>query len=595
MADFRVLLFRQDGTPEGELSKDAGTLLSCTRSEEINGEHSLSLTTERHMEVGTRALTHHADGRWREWVVDEPAETHDTGDHAVGTYHLCWSLQYDLQATYGPIQAIGTSPMPTVNYDHTYVSPDSTGNLEVNYHPLTFNYDYDVDWTIATSARTALSCAIEGSVMWGVGTCDVDANAYNVVMEADSSAWDRLTTVVKYWGGEVDAEIGVGVTGVTSRKVALRRHLGSTDARRRFEWGHDLTGITRTPDPGPYYCRYIPLGDGESEEMADGSTFEVPLSVRSEPTFVDSANGLRHDRGDVYIRDTQSELAFRKKGVDGRWEYPTTVVSFSTDDPAELMEMARQDVIYKTRPGISYSGDVANFAAAGMDTDGICLGDEVQVVDTGFNPDAALRVQERILKMEVDEMGVDDAKFDIGKLTPRLERTFATTIKTVGIKTVSYNKPIWDSTKFEEETPTLSHYKVGDYDSEGIEYNAPTVDYDIPDYGSAISDLQSQISDIYGGGADIGTGVGDDIIHQFNGVTMTEGVINFTTASDTGDGQGFFPKNPGQWGTNAASGKGSVFDKGPSWGSGSGSDDDGDQSGWTDMGGGMWGTGGGDF
>jgi len=536
MADFRVLLFRQDGSPEGELSKSAGTLLTCTRSEEINGEHSLSLTTERHLEVGTRALTHHADGRWREWVVDEPSETHDTGDHAVGTYHLCWSVQFDLQMVYGKVRELGM------------LSP--------------------------ATARSAMEAALDGTAMWSVGTCDVTEKASSVVMNTDSSAWDRLTTVVKYWGGEIDAEIAVGNNGVTSRKVALRRHLGSESATRRFEWSHDLTGITRTPDPGPYACRLVPLGNGESEEAADGyTTYDVKLDITTAASFVDSSKGIRHERGTDYIRDTQSEAVFRKADGKGGWEYPEVAVTFGTDDLDELVEMAKEDVLYHTRPGISYSGTVANFSVAGMETDGIGLGDEVQVVDMGFNPDAGLRVQERVLHVEIDEMGVEDAKLDIGRLLPKLERTIATITETIGVGSVGYTAPVWDSSRYEVATPTLSHYTVSTPSSGGVSYNVPSISYDIPDYGSAISDIQGQIADIYSGsaGIDIGTAGHDGIIHQFDGVTMTEGTINFTTVVAEPSVPSTGEEKPSDWGKGNEKAK-KVADAAASmtWGSGDG-------------------------
>lgn len=550
MADFRVLLYRQDGTPEGELSKDAGTLLSCTRSEEINGEHSLTLTTERHLEVGTRALTRHADGRWREWVVDEPAETHDSGAHAVGTYHLCWSLQYDLQTVYGRILVVGVDAGDAGSYGR-------------------------VRRTTASDARSALGCAIDGTVRWAVGTVDVSTKARYVVMAEDTSAWDRLTTVVKYWGGEIDAEIGVGANGVTSRRVSLQRHLGSKVATRRFEWGFDLTGITRTPDPGPYYCRVIPLGNGESEDAGDGSTFNVGLDVSTAATF--AVGDLRHDRGSIYLRDTRSESVFRVADGRGGYEYPTCVISYSTDDVDELVTLSKADALSHTRPGISYSGSVANFAKAGMDTDGICLGDEVQVLDHGFNPDAALRVQERILSVEIDEMGVDDARLNIGKLNPKIERTIATVTKTIGTKSVSYNAPVWDSSKYAVETPDLSHYSIDPISSDGYSYEIPSVSYDIPDYGTAIADLQSQIGDMSVGGSYSGVG-GDDIVHKLNGVTLGSGsVIEFTTAAkneiDHGRGSDELP-DASDWGKAAAkkkvnSAKKALVSLSKMWGSGS--------------------------
>ena len=512
---FRVRLFRPDGTPLGELSDDAGTLLSCERSEEINAEHSLSITTERHLEVGTRALTRHADGRWREWVVDEPAETHDSGLHAKGTYHLCWSLQYDLQAVYGRTREVGmVNPAP---------------------------------------ASAALVAALDGTTRWQAGATDVTTTALGVVMEEKDSSWDRLNVIAKRWGGEFDAEITVNDFGVTSRKVILRQHLGSQVPTRRFEWGHNLTSITRTPDPGPYFCRIVPLGNGESEEASDGvTTYNVYLDISSCKYYYDSGNGIRHDRGSRYLRDEQSELLFRVSDGKGGYEYPHAVVTFPTDDADELFELARQDMLSHTRPGISYSGSVASFAGAGMDTDGIELGEEVQAIDLGFNADLPLRVQERVLKMDVDELGKDDTKISIGRLSPTLERNLATITKTIGAADISYNTPTWDSSKYPVTTPTLPIYEVEQPDSGGYTYTVPTYNTDIPDYSSALSDLYDRVGAIdggYVGGYSGGGGeaaANDGIIHQFDGVTMTEGTINFST---TYQGESDTQTTPSDWGT----------------------------------------------
>ena len=546
---FRVLLFNAAGNPEGELSKDAGTLDSCTRSEEINAEHSLTIRTVRHLEVGTRALTYHADGRWREWVVDEPGETHDTGEHAVGTYHMCWSLQYDLQANYGSVKELGM--------------------------------------VVPATVRQAIVAALDGTRRWECGTTDVTTKASSVVMNSNESSWDRITTIVKRWGGEVDADIQVNELGVKSRKVVINNHLGSTMANRRFEWGHDLTSITRTPDPGPYFCRIIPLGSGEGEQAADGqTTYDVYLDITKRPYYNDSATGIRHDSGSKFLRDTQSELVFRVSDGKGGYEYPHTVVSFTTDDDEELFELGKEDILRQTRPKVSYSGSVANFAEAGMNVDGLQLGDEVQVIDLGFNPEAELRIQERIIKMDIDELGIDDAKLSIGRLTPTLERNIATIINTVGAADISHHAPQWDASRYPTTTPDLSLYEVTKPSSPGISYTVPTYNVDIPDYSSAISGLTDRVSSleggsVYGGGAssidyDGGGSVGGDgIVHQFNGVTMNAGTINFTTvgsgsssSSDSSSDDERVPFAPEGWGKTSGMGRSKVFPS-SSWGSGS--------------------------
>jgi len=542
MMDIR--LYDHDGNPVGELSQAAGTLTKCDMTLEINGEHSLSVETTRHLDVGTRALTRGRDGRWREWVVDEQEETHSNGPHAVGSYHMIWSLQYDLQG----------------------VNPGNVVQPGMASH---------------TTARNALSMALSGTSRWGVGTCDVTTR--NGAVMAFNSAWDRLNTVVKYWGGNVDAEIEVGETGVRSRRVALLQHQGSAEATRRLEWHHDLTSITRTPDPGPYYCRVIPFGNGDTEYADDD---ETTISWKLD---IGEVNG-----GVIYLRDTEAERLFRVSDGRGGYEYPTVAVDYSTDDPDELLALGQEDLHAHTRPSVSYTGTVSQFVEAGMDVDDIALGDEVQIVDYGFHEGVPLRVQERVLRIEVDMLGISDERLTIGKLRQSIERTMSNITKAIGDK-VTAVAPVYAREDYGYEVPLHDYYVVET--PEGTRtINATPVSYVAPDFGASIDGLDSRIGAIEAA-AGIGVGasaaeaaggglLGDGIIHQLNGVKIKTGsVINFTTAAKKGSASG--ASEGISHGIDAITAK--------SWGSDAKPTKSGGKDSWKDMGGGSWGSDGGGF
>ena len=545
MRDFDVLLFDGLGNPLGKLStrsRGDNELRSCVRSEEINGEHSLTVETVRHLDVGTRALTRDTSGRWREWVVDSPDESHDSGEHAVGSYHMVWSLQYDLQSVCGSIQQPGMA------------SP--------------------------TTAKNALISALDGTNRWKAGTVDVTTKS-GALMAFDT-AWDRLTTIVKRWGGEIDAEITVGETGVTSRKVALRQHLGSTTVRRRFEWAHNLTSIRRTPDTGPYFCRVIPLGNGDTEYADDDvTTFEWKLDISE-------VYG-----GRTYLRDTESEAVFRVSDGSGGYEYPTCIVEYSTDDPEELLAVAKEDLLTHTRPSVSYEATVEQFADAGMDVEGVSLGDEVQVVDMGFNPDAPLRVQERVIKVTVDELGKDDAQLTVGKFVPTLERTLTNMTQAIGEETVAKYVTQYETKNYYYQSPTLPTYTVTTPTS-GT-YTVPTTAPTVSDLSGTVAELTTRVSAIESatgvspvyyepssGEYDGGVLIGDGWIHQINGVTVDSATVNFSTVSSVPDAieSGAEAAASALWGggtsTNRRSNRGivdtvidSVKRKAAQWGSGS--------------------------
>ena len=527
-----VLLFSNEMEPLGELSKHAGTLDQCVMSLEINGEHSLSIDTTVQLDVGTRALTMDPSGRWREWVVDEPEQEHSSTDYGTCSYHLVWSLQYDLQQT-----NIGRIDQPGMSGD------DGCGAFE------------------------ALRCALDGSV-WDVGT--VEPKTKTAVVMNYNSAWDRLNQVVKYWGGEIDDKIEVyEPVGVTGREVNLVDHVGDKEPWRRLEWRHDLTSISRTPDPGPYFCRVMPLGNGESIIADDGET-----SI-SEPLT------LEHLIGKKYIADTEAEKVFRMRmryGFD-HWHYPITAVSYSTDDENELLTLAYEDLHNHTRPEVSYSGTVSQLVEAGMELgDGVNLGDEVQIVDYGFNKDHPLTTCERVVKIEWDLINQEDKKVTIGKFRQTLEKTMAGMASAVGVEKVVANTAMdIPSIQIPEYPAMVIETPSGDYTISPSNYEPLDLSQYTSDYDQRLSDLETLMSGLTGveydpdtdtfydrdgdviqanpvteaadptsfvGNTPINNAVspfssslsfgGDGWVHQIDGVTQSGGTVNFITAGGNG-------------------------------------------------------------
>lgn len=383
----RILLYDRSMSYVGELGP--ADVTKRERTEELNGTHELELVTSRVLHEGYRLLTVDNTGKWREHVVYKPDEGHEKGKHATGTYVCMWSLQYDLMGT---VQGNVAQP--------------GMGS--------------------SCSSKNAVTAAIGGQSIWTAGECDVPSVAAGKgVVMVGNNAWDRLKQVVGAWGGEVDAEITVSSTKVVTRKVVLRAHLGSTKATRRFDWAKDLTKIHRTPDPGPYFCRIMPFGRGQREYAEDDETeFDWPSDVTEEP--YSEGDGWVHDAYSAYVRDPEAEAVFRTADGHGGWHYPTKEVKYGEDDPELLLNEATADIHKYTRPNVNYEADVLQFVEAGMDAQGVALGDDIQCVDYGFNPDAALRVQGRVTRMVVNELAPNtDTKLTIGDLGT----SFAATLK----------------------------------------------------------------------------------------------------------------------------------------------------------------------
>lgn len=371
----RVIIYDRNGGFACELNPN--DVFGRVRVEEINGEHELTLVSTKVLTEGMRVLTQDGTGKLREHVIYKPDRAHQKGDHAIGTYTCMWSLQYDLMSVYADEHA------------EPGMGSQCTGMI-------------------------ALQAAIDGQTRWSAGLSDVPAVAagQGCVM-IGMSAWDRLKLVVQRWHGEVDARIVVDGTSVTARYVDLRAHLGSETAKRRFDWGEDLKSISRDPDPGPYYCRIIPLGRGQREYAEDDKTeFDWPIDISEETGGV------------TYIQDDDAAAIFRTKNPDGTYNYPSKVVHYDEDDPELLYNAGLADLHNHTRPKVQYSANVVQLARAGMDVGGVELGDNTQCIDRGFDPDTPLAIEGRILRMEVDELAPStDTQLTIGDLGLSWSRT----------------------------------------------------------------------------------------------------------------------------------------------------------------------------
>lgn len=372
----RVIVYNRDATYAFELTPDEQR--SRKRIEEVNGEHSLTIRTTRRLTEGMRLITQDDTGKVREHVVYKPDAGHHEGKYAIGTYLCMWSLQYDL----------------TTSYAEDHAEPGMGSSC---------------------TSRAAVVAALDGQSLWEVGTCDTPSVAAGKgCVMIGISDWERLSLVVEHWHGEVDAEIIMDGTRVVSRKVNLLAHVGSSEVTRRFDWAEDLTSIDRHEDPGPYYCRVVPLGRGQREYAEDDETeFDWPIDISEETPD-----------GRVYIEDSESAQVFRTKLPDGTWHYPTKVVHYDEDDPELLLNAAMEDLHNHTRPGASYEASVLQFARAGMDVKGVQLGDNTQCVDFGFSPDAGLALEGRITRLEVEELAPEtETILTIGDLAPTFAQT----------------------------------------------------------------------------------------------------------------------------------------------------------------------------
>ena len=360
----RVILFDRFGNPLGELSEDE--VFGLVRTEKVNGEHSLTITTTRVLEKGWRVLTCDARGIWREHVVYGTDALHDSAERPFGGYYCVWSVQPDLMGT-------RVSAMPGV------INP--------------------------TTAALALDAALGGTGRWSRGT--VTQTTTGGASMYDTDGWSAMGTLVETWGGEVDTTIGVGSAGVVSRQVDLYDKQGDQSGRRRFDFGADIKSVRRRIEDGPLYCRITPRGRGEETE---GGGYGRKITIESV-----------NDGKDYLENPAMVDLAKLPDGHGG-WEYPTLEVENpDIETPAELKAWAQALLEESTVPKVTYEVDVMQLAREGADMHGVSLGDAVQVVDRKFG---GLRIAARVMEMTVNMLDEADAQLTIGQVADDLSTMF---------------------------------------------------------------------------------------------------------------------------------------------------------------------------
>lgn len=365
----RVMLFDNLGGHIGEIAHN--DVLSMERRDEINGEHSLTITTTQVLTQGTRILYQDDRSVWREYVVVGVDEQHSSGKTVIGSYYCVWSMQVDMQG-------IPVSKMPGTQT------------------PVT--------------AGAALASLLEGQQRWTRGT--VTHTATGGASMYDMSAWQALGVLVEVWGGEIDATIAVSSTdcAVTSRKIDLYSQQGTAEAKRRYDFGRDVNGITRSIEDSPIYCRISPRGKGEETEGGGYGRKIRITDVNDGKDYLEYApmvDSAKLPNGSGYI-------------------YPTLIVENSEcETPQELLTWAQGILEETLQPKVSYEIDAVQAAREGVDVQGVSLGDVVQVVDRYFNGDDGLRVTGRIMSLVVDELSTKNVSVTIGSVSESLSVRFS--------------------------------------------------------------------------------------------------------------------------------------------------------------------------
>ena len=123
-----------------------------------------------------------------------------------------------------------------------------------------------------------------------------------------------------------------------------------------------------------------------------------------------------------YVEDAEATRLWGvPDGLGGMLPLDGEVVFDDISDVNLLLKKGKERLEKLSKPQISYEADVVSLGKTGFSADAVGVGDEVQIVDTTFNP--PIRVEGRVLKIEEDLLGSPDAtRITLGSIQETLSQ-----------------------------------------------------------------------------------------------------------------------------------------------------------------------------
>lgn len=318
-------------------------LVQLVHSDSLDGEDVLQIGTTFPLRSGYRLVWRDANGTAHEHICQEPA-----GSHSEGTVVYTAKAVNSIYETYA--------------------------DFVEDKRP----YGY-------TFAR-ALAVALEGT-RWSVGTVDQPGAVSSGLRFFHQSAREAVKAILDC-GGELETEISCDAGRVSSRRVCIRAHRGKAGGTKRFEYGKDVTCVTRTE-----------LDDAYTACYCYGASLETEGGGYSSKLTIGSVNG-----GKNYVEDASALAAYgRPDGSGGKAHRFCVFEDQNCTDASLLMEEGRVYLSNRTVPSVTYEVDAVDLAQFGREWEKVACGDDCQIVDTAFDP--PLRCSGRVSAIETDLLG----------------------------------------------------------------------------------------------------------------------------------------------------------------------------------------------
>ena len=331
----RVDVYSRHDAYIGTIATDE--LLSFVHTDELNGEDSVAIQTYFRLCEGHRLVWRDPQGTCHEHVCQDPRGLHEGG-----------RTVYSDTALNSICELFGDYLEDKRPYGYSYQRA-----LEVALAPTR--------WAVSTVDQP--------------GTVSAGLTFYHV------SAREALNAILEC-GGELETVITVGTGGVTGRSIGIRAHRGSTSGHRRFAYGKDVTGISKTEHWGAITACY---GYGKGVETDSGG-------YGRKLTFGGINGGLN------YVYDGDALKLYGRPDDGGGYAHVFgTYENSDCEDAGQLLSETRSYLEEHKVPGVTYTADVLDLVRFGRQWEGVSVGDDVQVVDTEYDPE--LRLEGRVSKL----------------------------------------------------------------------------------------------------------------------------------------------------------------------------------------------------
>lgn len=255
---------------------------------------------------------------------------------------------------------------------------------------------------VQDTGASAIAKLTEGT-HWDGYSDDVGRANYNFYRE---TGFDALSKTIEAFSCEMETEIQVGPGYAITRKVRLKRRVG-TDTGKRFSYRKDMRGIIKTVTEDDIITRLYPFGKGEETENGYGRRITIK-----------PVNG-----GKMYIENVEAQARYGYKGEP----FSAPMIYEDVEDPGELLALAKKDLEVLSAPTVSYQASVIDLASYGFDFEGVGIGDTVAIRDRELD----LALKGRVSELVKDLDGEEETQITLGYIRPALGRELSEVAKTL--------------------------------------------------------------------------------------------------------------------------------------------------------------------